>query len=254
MACIRINVRSKVEGVGEGRANNRRHVPAKPKIQQKHQRRAGARRCADARGSRLYSASDRVYNEHPRSSESRAYQRSDRSLARKRRVDAAFASQRTVASGRTSTFPKINRRHASRAASFAVRGYTVSSPARFRAFPAFRLALRVPRCVSGPVLARRRRRRERRAAAGDKAPGVRVRPMKAAGRGRAPRVQGLADDIMHAQLKARRAAGEATLLVAVDRAFHAKALLAVANAELHFRPICRPISPRASHRPMPDIP
>ena len=46
----------------------------------------------------------------------------------------------------------------------------------------------------------------------------------------------LADDIMHAQLKARRAAGEKTLVVAVDRAFHAKALLAVANAELHFRP------------------
>ena len=46
----------------------------------------------------------------------------------------------------------------------------------------------------------------------------------------------LADDIMHAQLKARRAAGEKTLVVAVDRAFHAKALLAIANAELHFRP------------------
>ena len=46
----------------------------------------------------------------------------------------------------------------------------------------------------------------------------------------------LADDIMHAQLKARRAAGGTALLVAVDRAFHAKPLLAVDNAELHFRP------------------
>jgi hypothetical protein len=48
--------------------------------------------------------------------------------------------------------------------------------------------------------------------------------------------KGLADDIMHAQLKARRAAGGAALLVAVDRAFHAKPLLAVDTAELHFRP------------------
>ena len=48
--------------------------------------------------------------------------------------------------------------------------------------------------------------------------------------------QGLADDIMHAQLKARRAAGGAALVVAVDRAFHAKPLLAVDTAELHFRP------------------
>jgi hypothetical protein len=47
--------------------------------------------------------------------------------------------------------------------------------------------------------------------------------------------KGLADDIMHAQLKARRAAGGAGLLVAVDRAFHAKPLLAVDTAELHFR-------------------
>jgi heme peroxidase len=46
----------------------------------------------------------------------------------------------------------------------------------------------------------------------------------------------LADDIMHAQLKARRAAGGAALMVAVDRAFHAKPLLAVDKAELHFRP------------------
>lgn len=45
----------------------------------------------------------------------------------------------------------------------------------------------------------------------------------------------LADDIMHAQLKSRRAAGEKTLVVAVDRAFHAKALLAVDDAELQFR-------------------
>ena len=48
--------------------------------------------------------------------------------------------------------------------------------------------------------------------------------------------KGLADDIMHAQLKARRAAGGAALLVAVDRAFHAKPLLAVDTANLHFRP------------------
>src|SRR4051812_12662159 len=46
----------------------------------------------------------------------------------------------------------------------------------------------------------------------------------------------LADDIMHAQLKARRAAGGDALVVAVDRAFHAKPLLAVDAAELHFRP------------------
>src|SRR5438105_3782845 len=46
----------------------------------------------------------------------------------------------------------------------------------------------------------------------------------------------LADDIMHAQLKARRAAGGAALDVAVDRAFHAKPLLAIDKAELHFRP------------------
>jgi hypothetical protein len=46
----------------------------------------------------------------------------------------------------------------------------------------------------------------------------------------------LADDIMHAQLKARRAAGGAALVVAVDRAFHAKPLLAVDTAELRFRP------------------
>jgi len=46
----------------------------------------------------------------------------------------------------------------------------------------------------------------------------------------------LADDIMHAQLKARRAAGGNALVVAVDRAFHAKPLLAVDTAELHFRP------------------
>lgn len=45
----------------------------------------------------------------------------------------------------------------------------------------------------------------------------------------------LADDIMHAQLKARRAAGGAALVVAVDRAFHAKPLLTVDTAELHFR-------------------
>jgi hypothetical protein len=47
--------------------------------------------------------------------------------------------------------------------------------------------------------------------------------------------KGLADDIMHAQFKARRAAGGAALLVAVDRAFHAKPLLAVDTAKLHFR-------------------
>jgi hypothetical protein len=46
----------------------------------------------------------------------------------------------------------------------------------------------------------------------------------------------LADDIMHAQLKARRAAGGAALVVAVDRAFHAKPLLAADKAELRFRP------------------
>jgi hypothetical protein len=46
----------------------------------------------------------------------------------------------------------------------------------------------------------------------------------------------LADDIMRAQLKARRAAGGTALQVAVDRAFHAKSLLAVDTAELHFRP------------------
>ena len=49
-------------------------------------------------------------------------------------------------------------------------------------------------------------------------------------------LKGLADDIMHAQLKARRAASGGALPVAVDRAFHAKPLLAVDTAELHFRP------------------
>jgi hypothetical protein len=44
----------------------------------------------------------------------------------------------------------------------------------------------------------------------------------------------LADDIMHAQLKARRAAVSGTAITAVDRAFHVKPLLATDNAELHF--------------------
>ena len=56
----------------------------------------------------------------------------------------------------------------------------------------------------------------------------------------------LADDIMHAQLKARRAAGGDALVVAVDRAFHAKPLLAVDTAELHFRPDLPDFSPPAS--------